>query len=53
MAPLSEWLQIMLAEIARKRDEQERAHEEEVQRRRENADQPQTPAPQRSNTRTV
>ena len=29
MAVLSEWLQIMLAEIARKREELERAREEE------------------------
>jgi hypothetical protein len=32
MAPLSEWLQIMLAEIARKREDVERAREEETQR---------------------
>ena len=32
MAELSEWLQIMLAEIARKRDDLERAHEEDVKR---------------------
>jgi len=32
---LSEWLQLMLAEIARKRDELERASEEDLQRRRE------------------
>jgi hypothetical protein len=32
MAPLSEWLQIMLAEIARKRDDVERALEEEAKR---------------------
>jgi hypothetical protein len=32
---LSEWLQLMLAEIARKRDELERANEEDLQRRRE------------------
>jgi hypothetical protein len=32
---LSEWLQLMLAEIARKRDESERAREEDLQRRRE------------------
>lgn len=32
MAALTEWLQIMLAEIARKRDEQERARQEEVKR---------------------
>jgi len=32
MTALSEWLQIMLAEIARKREDQERAREEEVKR---------------------
>ena len=32
MAALSEWLQIMLAEIARKRDDLEREREEEVKR---------------------
>jgi hypothetical protein len=32
MAELSEWLQIMLAEIARKREELERAREEESKR---------------------
>ena len=32
MAALSEWLQIMLAEIARKREDLERAREEEVKR---------------------
>jgi len=32
MAALSEWLQIMLAEIARKRDDLERAREEDVKR---------------------
>jgi hypothetical protein len=32
MAALSEWLQIMLGEIARKREELERAHEEEAKR---------------------
>ena len=35
MAALSEWLQLMLAEIARKKDDLERAREEDVQRRRE------------------
>ncbi len=35
MPVLSEWLQLMLAEIARKRDELERAQEEDPQRRRE------------------
>jgi hypothetical protein len=32
MAQLSEWLQIMLGEIARKQEDVERAHEEEVKR---------------------
>lgn len=32
MAPLSEWLQIMLGEIARKREDLERAREEESKR---------------------
>jgi hypothetical protein len=32
MAELSEWLQIMLAEIARKRDDLERAREEDSKR---------------------
>lgn len=32
MAALSEWLQIMLGEIARKREDLERAHEEEAKR---------------------
>ena len=35
MAELSEWLQLMLAEIARKREESERAQEEERQRAEE------------------
>jgi hypothetical protein len=38
MAALSEWLQIMLAEIARKREDAERAHEEEVKRDTEKAE---------------
>jgi hypothetical protein len=32
MAALSEWLQIMLAEIARKREEVERARDEDAKR---------------------
>jgi hypothetical protein len=36
-APLSEWLQIMLAEIARKREDLERAREEDVKRDAEKA----------------
>jgi hypothetical protein len=35
MTALSEWLQIMLAEIARKREDQESAREEEVKRETE------------------
>jgi hypothetical protein len=37
MAALSEWLQIMLAEIARKREDLERAREEESKRETEKA----------------
>ncbi|MBV8740662.1 MAG: hypothetical protein JOZ12_02700 [Sinobacteraceae bacterium] len=37
MAALTEWLQLMLAEIARKREERERAGEEELRRRAESA----------------
>ncbi len=35
MTALSEWLQLMLAEIARKRDDVDRAHEEESKRKAE------------------
>ena len=44
MAALSEWLQIMLGEIARKREEQERAREEEARRSTEKPVDPRTPA---------
>ncbi len=37
MPQLSEWLKLMLAEIARKREEDARAREEEVRRQREHA----------------
>jgi hypothetical protein len=37
MAALSEWLQIMLAEIARKREDLERARAEDAQRQTEEA----------------
>ncbi len=37
MAALTEWLQLMLAEIARKREECERASKEELRRRAESA----------------
>jgi hypothetical protein len=43
MAALSEWLQIMLGEIARKRDDQERARAEETQRAAEAAHRPAEP----------
>ena len=44
MTALSEWLQLMLAEIARKREDLERARAEEAQRlrEREGAQQPRT-----------
>jgi hypothetical protein len=42
MAALSEWLQIMLGEIARKQDDRERAREEETRRGSEKP----VPAPQ-------
>ena len=35
MAVLSEWLQLMLAEIARKREDLEQARDEETKRERE------------------
>ena len=35
VAPLSQWLQLMLAEIARKREELERGRAEELQRNTE------------------
>jgi hypothetical protein len=35
MPQLTEWLKLMLAEIARKRDDAERAREEEVRRQQE------------------
>jgi hypothetical protein len=35
--PLSQWLQLMLAEIAAKREAQEHAHAEEARRRLERA----------------
>lgn len=36
----SEWLKVMLEEIARKRDERERARHEELEREREKTSQP-------------
>ena len=40
MAALSEWLQIMLGEIARKRDDQDRARHEESKRQDEKTAKP-------------
>jgi hypothetical protein len=34
-APLSEWLELMIAEVARQREEREQAREEEERRERE------------------
>jgi hypothetical protein len=45
MAALSEWLQIMLGEIARKREDLERARVEEAQRAAE-AQRPKPTAPE-------
>jgi hypothetical protein len=44
VAYLSEWLQIMLGEIARKQEEAQRATEEDEQRRRDAQRTPGTPA---------
>ncbi|HET9389753.1 MAG TPA: hypothetical protein VFO44_08910 [Steroidobacteraceae bacterium] len=51
MPTFSQWLHLMLAEIARKRDDVERAEQEEVKRRTENLspevpDEPPPPAEQ-------
>jgi hypothetical protein len=46
MAALSEWLQIMLGEIARKREDLERAREEEAKRDAEKAHEAPPPAAQ-------
>lgn len=43
MAALSEWLQLMLAEIARKREDLERAREEENKREVEKSSAPAVP----------
>ena len=39
MPQLTEWLKLMLAEIARKREDAERAHEEDSRRQTEDAQQ--------------
>lgn len=44
MAPLSEWLQIMLGEIARKREDLDRARDEEARRDKEKVVAPAQPA---------
>ena len=44
MAAISEWLQIMLGEIARKREDLERARDEEAKRGTENTVDPATAA---------
>jgi hypothetical protein len=44
MAALSEWLQIMLGEIARKREDLEHAREEEVKRQAEKTEEEPRPA---------
>ena len=52
MPALSEWLQIMLAEIARKREDLERAREEEAKRDTEKAADSEPPVqPQRVSQR--
>jgi hypothetical protein len=52
MAGLSEWLQIMLAEIARKRDDLERAREEDVKRTTEKSSDSAVPASSTAALRT-
>ena len=52
MAALSEWLQIMLAEIARKRDDLERAREEDVKRTTEKSSDTAAPASSTAALRT-
>jgi|GEM_PF-1085384 len=49
MAQLSEWLKLMLAEIARKREDAERARVEEEARQKESSPQQQAPEPKRAN----
>jgi len=51
MAALSEWLQIMLAKIARKREDLERAREEEAKRDAEKTDDSAPVQPQRVSQR--
>jgi hypothetical protein len=48
MPQLTEWLKLMLAEIARKRDDAERAREEEVRRQHEDSRHEDEPARKRA-----
>jgi hypothetical protein len=48
MPQLSEWLKLMLAEIARKREDDERAREEQTRRQAEDARNPGRTPPQGS-----
>jgi hypothetical protein len=50
MAALSEWLQIMLGEIARKQEDEERARAEETQRATEAVERPAEPRASASST---
>lgn len=45
MPELTEWLQLMLAEIVRKREDAERAQDEDAKRQTEQAGVAQAPAP--------
>jgi hypothetical protein len=51
MPQLSEWLKLMLAEIARKGEDAERAREEEVRRQAEDAQQAAANDPPRAESR--
>jgi hypothetical protein len=51
MPALSEWLQLMLAEIARKREEADRASDEEAKRSAE--DRPRSQPPERRTKTTI
>jgi hypothetical protein len=48
MPQLTEWLKLMLAEIARKRDDAERAREEEARRQQEDRQHEQQPGQKRA-----
>jgi hypothetical protein len=51
MSQLTEWLKLMNAEIARKRDDAERAREEELRRQSERAQAPAANDPPRAESR--